>query len=209
MVKILLLVGAALVGYLVASLNPAIILSRAIYHKDIRECRSGNPGFTNFKRSFGGKWAWWVLVLDLSKAALVVWLFSFFLAGNGVDRQLAAAYTGAFCLLGHAYPFLYGFRGGKGFLVCLSTLYVIDPLVGLIATGVMCLLLLTTHYMSLSTVTALLLATPVLYLLGASLWSTLAYLVLALFVAIRHHANIKRLLSGTESKFYFGKKKEQ
>jgi glycerol-3-phosphate acyltransferase PlsY len=204
--NLLLLILAPIVGYVVATLNPAIILSRLIYHKDIRECRSGNPGFTNFKRSFGGKWAWWVLVLDLSKAAVVVWLFSFFLAKYGVDSQLAAAYTGAFCLFGHAYPFLYGFRGGKGFLVCLSTVYVIDWRAGLIATAVMCILLLTTHYMSLSTVTALLLSPIPVYLFGGSLWATLATLALALFVAVRHHANFKRLLSGTESRFYFGSK---
>ena len=205
--KLLLLILAPIVGYVVATLNPAIILSRLVYHKDIRECRSGNPGFTNFKRTFGGKWAWWVLVLDLTKAATVALIFSL-LSKYGVDRQLAAAYTGAFCLLGHAYPFLYGFRGGKGFLVCLSTIYVIDFRVGLIATGVMCLLLLTTHYMSLSTVTALLLSPIPLYLLGASLWTTLSTLALVSFVAVRHRANFRRLISGTESRFYLGGKKE-
>ena len=206
--KLLLLILAPIVGYVVATLNPAIILSRLVYHKDIRECRSGNPGFTNFKRTFGGKWAWWVLVLDLTKAAAVALIFSFLLSKYGVDRQLAAAYTGAFCLLGHAYPFLYGFRGGKGFLVCLSTIYVIDFRVGLIATGVMCLLLLTTHYMSLSTVTALLLSPIPLYFLGASLWTTLSTLALVSFVAVRHRANFRRLISGTESRFYLGSKKE-
>ena len=206
--KLLLLILAPIVGYVVATLNPAIILSRLVYHKDIRECRSGNPGFTNFKRTFGGKWAWWVLVLDLTKAAAVALIFSFLLSKYGVDRQLAAAYTGAFCLLGHAYPFLYGFRGGKGFLVCLSTIYVIDFRVGLIATGVMCLLLLTTHYMSLSTVTALLLSPIPLYFLGASLWTTLSALALVSFVAVRHRANFRRLISGTESRFYLGSKKE-
>ena len=206
--KLLLLILAPIVGYVVATLNPAIILSRLVYHKDIRECRSGNPGFTNFKRTFGGKWAWWVLVLDLTKAATVALIFSFLLSKYGVDRQLAAAYTGAFCLLGHAYPFLYGFRGGKGFLVCLSTIYVIDFRVGLIATGVMCLLLLTTHYMSLSTVTALLISPIPLYFLGASLWTTLSTLALVSFVAVRHRANFRRLISGTESRFYLGSKKE-
>lgn len=206
--KLLLLILAPIVGYVVATLNPAIILSRLVYHKDIRECRSGNPGFTNFKRTFGGKWAWWVLVLDLTKAATVALIFSFLLSKYGVDRQLAAAYIGAFCLLGHAYPFLYGFRGGKGFLVCLSTIYVIDFRVGLIATGVMCLLLLTTHYMSLSTVTALLLSPIPLYFLGASLWTTLSTLALVSFVAVRHRANFRRLILGTESRFYLGSKKE-
>ena len=64
---IILFFAAALVSYLVSGLNPAIILSRAIYHKDIRTCGSGNPGFTNFKRSFGGRYAWFVFLLDIAK----------------------------------------------------------------------------------------------------------------------------------------------
>ena len=72
----------------------------------------------------------------------------------------------------------------------------------------MCLLLLTTHYMSLSTVTALLLSPIPLYFLGASLWTTLSTLALVSFVAVRHRANFRRLISGTESRFYLGSKKE-
>ena len=67
---------AAISGYLVSGWNPAITFSKAIYKKDIRECGSGNPGFTNFRRSFGNRYAWHVLVLDLSKAALVIALFA-------------------------------------------------------------------------------------------------------------------------------------
>lgn len=204
--RIFLFIAAALAGYLLASLNPAIILSRAIYHKDIRECGSGNPGFTNFKRTFGGKWAWWVLLFDLMKAAAVVALFAWLLAGQGVDRQLGAVYTGFFCMLGHAYPPLYGFRGGKGFLVCLSTFLLTDWRVGLIATGVMCLLLLTTKYMSLSTVTAILCSPVLMIPFGASLPVILFSAACAIFMAVRHRENIRRLLSGQESRFYlFGR----
>ena len=95
--KILLYILAAICGYVIAGMNPAIAISKAVYHKDIRECGSGNPGFTNFKRTFGNKWAWWVLVLDLSKAAVVVGLFAWLLSRQGVDFQLGAAYTGMFC----------------------------------------------------------------------------------------------------------------
>ena len=70
--KVFLYIAAAICGYVVAGMNPAIAISKAVYHKDIRECGSGNPGFTNFKRTFGNKWAWWVLTLDLAKAAVVV-----------------------------------------------------------------------------------------------------------------------------------------
>lgn len=201
MTEILLYVLAALCGYLVAGLNPAILLSRGIYRQDVRECGSGNPGFTNFKRSFGNRWAYVVLVLDLSKAALAVgifaWLFSLYIG----SFQWGAAYTGAFCMLGHAYPLQYRFKGGKGFLVCLSTVYVIDWRVGLIATGIMCLLLLTTKFMSLSTMVAMLASPFLIYAFGAPLRVAFLAGLCALFMTLRHKENIKRLFLGTESKF--------
>ena len=117
--KILLYILSALTAYLVAGWNPAITFSRAIYKKDIRECGSGNPGFTNFKRSFGNRWAWFVLLLDLFKAAVVVGIFALLFEQYFGMYQLGAAYTGLFALLGHAFPIWYGFKGGKGFLVSL------------------------------------------------------------------------------------------
>ena len=56
--KVLIWILAALVGYFTAGVNPAIVLSKLIYHQDIRELGSGNPGFTNFKRVFGNRYAW-------------------------------------------------------------------------------------------------------------------------------------------------------
>ena len=200
----LMLAAAALVGYFVASLNPAIILSRAVYRKDIRELGSKNPGFTNFKRCFGMRWAIPVFVLDLLKAAFAVALFSYLLPKFGFDRRFAAIFTGFFCMLGHAYPPLYGFRGGKGFLVCLSAFFVTDWRVGLICFGLMCLLLFTTHYMSLSTVTAILAAPLLLVPFGASYAVFAVGEACAVFMAVRHRENIRRLLRGEESRFYFG-----
>ena len=205
--KIFLFIAAAICGYFVAGMNPAIAISKAVYKKDIRECGSGNPGFTNFKRTFGNKWAWWVLVLDLSKAAVVVGLFAYLLSRQGVDFQFGAAYTGIFCMLGHAFPFQFEFKGGKGFLVCLSTMFVIDWRVGLIATGVMVVLLLTTKYMSLSTTVAMLLCPILLIPFGASIPVILMAAACAVFMAVRHKENFKRLVKGTESKFSLKGKK--
>ena len=198
---IFLYILAAICGYTIAGMNPAIAISKAIYHKDIRECGSGNPGFTNFKRTFGNKWAWWVLVLDLSKAAVIVGLFAWLLSGQGVDFQLGAAYTGIFCMLGHAFPFQFQFKGGKGFLVCLSTMFVIDWRVGLIATGIMVVLLLTTKYMSLSTTLAMLICPILLIPFGASIPVILMATFCAVFMAVRHKENFIRLKNGKESKF--------
>ena len=205
--KVFLFITAALCGYIVAGMNPAIAISKSVYKKDIRECGSGNPGFTNFKRTFGNKWAWWVLLLDLSKAAVVVGLFAWFLSRQGVDFQLGAAYTGMFCMLGHAFPFQFKFKGGKGFLVCLSTMYVIDWRVGLIATGIMVILLLITKYMSLSTTLAMLLCPILLIPFGASIPVILMATFCAVFMAVRHKENFRRLIKGTESKFTLKGKK--
>ena len=206
--KVILYILAAVCGYVIAGMNPAIALSKAIYKKDIRECGSKNPGFTNFKRTFGNKWAWLVLILDLSKAAVVVGLFAWLLSRQGGDFQLGAAYTGMFCMLGHAFPFQFKFKGGKGFLVCLSTMYVIDWRVGLIATGIMVILLLITKYMSLSTTLAMLLCPILLIPFGASVPVILMALACAVFMAVRHKENFKRLIKGTESKFILKSKKQ-
>ena len=206
--KVFLYIIAALCGYVVAGMNPAIAISKSVYHKDIRECGSGNPGFTNFRRAFGNKWAFVVLILDLTKAAVVTWLFAWLLSRQGVDFQFAAAYTGIFCLLGHAFPFQFKFKGGKGFLVCLSIFFVIDWRVGLIATVLLHVLLLVTKYMSVSTVLTLLVCPILLYLFGASLTVALITLGCSLFVAIRHRENFVRLKNGTEAKFSFGSCKQ-
>lgn len=192
---------AAISGYLVSGWNPAITFSKAIYKKDIRECGSGNPGFTNFRRSFGNRYAWHVLVLDLSKAALVIALFAGLLSKNGVGYSFAAAYTGLFCMIGHAFPVWYKFKGGKGFLVSMSIIWFIDWRVGLIALALMLILLFTTKYMSLATVMAMLTCPVVLLVLDAPISVVCIYGACVLFMAIRHKENFKRLKNGTESKF--------
>lgn len=204
--KIAIFFLAAVCSYIVGSWNPAITFSKAVYKTDIRECGSQNPGFTNFKRCFGNKLAWVVLALDLLKAAVVCLAFAFAFDSLYGQYQLGAVYTGAFVLLGHSFPIWYGFKGGKGFLACLSVIWVTDWVVGLIATAIMVILLLTTKYMSLSTVTALLASPLIFATFGASVWVCLGCLALALFVAVRHRGNFKRLIAGTERKFYITKK---
>ncbi len=199
--EILLYIAAAVCTYLVAGINPAIVMSRLVYHKDIRTCGSGNPGFTNFKRTFGNKWAWWVLLSDLAKAAAPVAVFAWLFAYQGIGYQFGAAYTGIFALLGHAYPVWHGFKGGKGFLVYMSVIWFIDWRAGLVALGIMLLLLLLTKYMSLSTVTAMLSCPVTLIVTEASISVILMCTACVLYIAVRHRANFQRLLAGTENKF--------
>ncbi len=202
--KLFLYIAAAVCAYLLTSVNPAIVVSQLVYHQDIRKCGSGNPGFTNFKRCFGNKWAWWVLIFDLAKGVIAVAIAAKLFENCGVASfQFGAVYTGIFALLGHMLPIWHNFKGGKGFLVYLSVIFVIDWRVGLIAVAVMVVLLLTTKYMSLSTVVALLTAPIALALLGAPASVVIICLCCVLVIAYRHKENFKRLRNGTESKFSF------
>lgn len=200
---VLLCIMAAVCAYLIAGINPAIEFSKRIYHSDIRTCGSRNPGFTNFKRTFGNKWTWWVLAFDLAKGAVVTALFAYLFEHHLGQYQLGAAYTGLFALLGHAYPVWYQFKGGKGFLVYMSVIWFVDWRAGLIALCVMLLLLAITKYMSLSTVTALLTCPITLAVRRAPIAVIILCAVSVLYIAFRHRENFKRLINGTENKFAF------
>lgn len=204
--KIFCFIVSAVFAYCVSGLNPAIIMSKAIYKKDIREYGSGNPGFTNFKRVFGNKYAWFVFALDILKGAVISVSAGLLFRQYVGSWQLGVSYAGIFALLGHAFPVFYGFKGGKGFLVCLSTLWFIDWRAGAIAAVVLTVLLLTVKYMSLSSMSALIVGAVFVAVFGAGWAVSLMYAVCVLFVVIRHRENIIRLIRGTESKFSFGKK---
>lgn len=204
--KYLLFVIAAVSAYLIAGINPSIIISKAVYGKDIRECGSKNPGFTNFKRCFGLKWAIVVMVIDLLKSALPSLVFGIIFGSMYGMRQIGIAFTCIFAMLGHAYPVWYKFRGGKGFLVCLSSMWILDWRVGLISTCIMVILLLTIKYMSLATMIAMLCCPFILLIFGTeSIAVVFMCAACVLFMIYRHKQNIKRLISHTETKFSFKK----
>lgn len=204
--KALAYIISAVFAYFVSGLNPAIIMSKAIYKKDIRTCGSGNPGFTNFKRVFGNKYAWFVFVLDILKGAVISVVAGLLFRAYVGSWALGVAYAGLFAMLGHAFPIYYGFKGGKGFLVCLSTVWFIDWWAGAIATAVLVIMLPLTKYMSLSTMSALVAGAVAVAAFGGGLAVSIMYAVCVLFVIVRHKQNIVRLVQGTESKFSFGKK---
>ena len=204
--KALAYIISAVFAYFVSGLNPAIIMWKAIYKKDIRTCGSGNPGFTNFKRVFGNKYAWFVFVLDILKGAVISVVAGLLFRAYVGSWALGVAYAGLFAMLGHAFPIYYGFKGGKGFLVCLSTVWFIDWRAGAIATAVLVIMLPLTKYMSLSTMSALVAGAVAVAAFGGGLAVSIMYAGCVLFVIVRHKQNIVRLVQGTESKFSFGKK---
>ena len=205
---VLIYVLTAIVSYVVAAVNPAIVLSRLVYHSDVRKEGSGNPGFTNFHRVYGGKLSWLVFVLDIGKCVAVSLVAGLvFAPAYFSTRALGAAYAGVFALLGHTYPVFYRFKGGKGFLVTFALLWVLDWRAGLVATAVMLTVLPLSGFMSLSSILTLLAGAVTLIIVKLHTPALFLTFGAVLLVIWRHRGNIARLVAGTEKKFSFRKKK--
>lgn len=201
---------AAVSTYLICALNPAIVLSTIVYKEDIREKGSKNPGFTNFKRLYGMKLAWLVMILDVAKAIVPEIIFGLLFEKLLGNRALGVAFTGVFALLGHSFPCWYGFKGGKGFLVLVGTLFVLHWPSGLIAFAVLVLFLFTLKYMSLATILCLISGCISTWsFMYKNLPACIMFTCCTLFMIYRHKENIKRLFTGTEKKFSFSSKKEK
>ncbi|MBQ7376976.1 MAG: glycerol-3-phosphate 1-O-acyltransferase PlsY [Clostridia bacterium] len=208
--KILLAIAIAVGSYLIGGLNGAIIFSKLLYKKDIREFGSGNPGFTNFKRVFGAT-GWLVLIFDMLKAVAPVLGAALLATHFGYAFQLGAVFGGFFTMVGHSYPVWYKFKGGKSMTTCIITYFFVDWRMALICMGVFLILLLTVKIMSISSIIFALLGPCVLPFFGlGSLWTEWILILAALLLVFRHRQNIVRLTHGEEKKFYlFGKQKDK
>lgn len=199
---------SAILAWCIGGFNLAIIISRSVYHEDIRDVGSGNPGFTNFRRVYGNKYAWFVFAVDLLKGAFVPLFFGYWFRSLGFSLQLGAAYTGLFVMLGHLFPVQFGFKGGKGVLVLLTELFVLDRRAGLIGTAVLLIVLFITKFMSLASMIGLATGAVFLFIFGCDLSAAFIYSACVLLMIGRHKGNIKRLLSGTENTFQIKRREE-
>lgn len=206
MIAVLSLV--AIVAYLLGGVNGAIISSKYIFKKDIRNYGSGNAGLTNFYRIFGVKGAALVLLIDIGKTALGVFIGWALLRFYGFS-MVGKLYAGFFLVLGHAFPVYYGFRGGKGVLCCGILVLMLDPIIGLICWVAFALVTLLTHYVSLGSIAAAV-SFPISVAAFGGWWlQVLLSLFCSVLLVIMHRHNIIRLILGKESKLSFdGKKKE-
>ena len=203
----------AIISYLIGSINPSIILSKLLKKEDIRTQGSGNAGTTNTLRVLGKGPAALVLLIDVLKAVVAVllggWIGSLGSYSTDVFTQLhdyALIASAIAVILGHNFPIYYGFKGGKGVATSLGVLLVIEWKIGLICMLFAILLIALTRMVSLGSITAAILYPVLVFVIGTAFnnnWLYLAFaVVLALLVLIRHRANIKRLLTGTENKIF-------
>lgn len=195
--------------YLLGNLNGSVILSRMVANDDVRRHGSGNAGFTNFFRQYGGAVSLIVLAIDGLKAALACIIGGAILGRLGY--HLEGMLVGAVAVsLGHDFPALLGFRGGKGIICGFCALLTIDWRIALVVVIVFGITYFLTYYVSLSSI------------LGAVTYGTgfavvyhrnLPVMLMGMFIAglaiFMHRENIKRLIHGKESKTNFFKKGEK
>lgn len=205
---LLILLGCAVVGYLIGSLNSAMILSRLMYHDDIRKYGSGNAGMTNMMRVYGKTAAGLTLLFDILKTGIAVWIGILLLGHH-------AAYTaGAACVVGHCYPLYYKFKGGKGVAVTAGLCLFANPPVFLILFIIFAIVVGFTKYISLGSIMSLLFFPLMLrsfyQLFGQPVPLTVLFpaLFITVLVILQHRENIKRLWAGEENKFSFKKSKK-
>ena len=214
---ILSCVISAVIGYLMGSINSAILTVKLLKHEDIRNFGSGNAGLTNTLRCFGKGCALLTLIGDLSKGMIAVLLSQMFgkmLSGAETDLYLLGCIAGIFAMLGHMFPLYHGFKGGKGVLVSVSIFLILDWRVFLVLIGIFAIILIISKYVSLASVIAT--ACCPFTTLGAQYFFndvhhqefTLNQMLLhfgllcimAGMIIFMHRSNIERLKNGTESK---------
>jgi glycerol-3-phosphate acyltransferase PlsY len=190
---------AALVAYLVGSLSFAVIVSRAMGLSDPRTYGSGNPGATNVLRSGSKAAAILTLGLDALKGyvpvALVVRFGPAYGLGEGTVALVALA-----AFLGHLWPVLFRFKGGKGVATAAGAVLGIDPLLGAATLATWLIIAAFFRYSSLASIVAAVFAPFWQLLTQGPDPIAAAVMVMGLLLIWRHSANIKRLLAGTESR---------
>ncbi|MBV8644328.1 MAG: glycerol-3-phosphate 1-O-acyltransferase PlsY [Candidatus Eremiobacteraeota bacterium] len=188
-----LVIGSAVVAYLVGAVPFGVLVSRAFYGTDIRKGGSGNIGAANALRTLGRRGALAVLALDALKG------FAPTLAAGALGGTLPAAVAALAAVVGHCWsPFL-GFKGGKGVATFLGTVIALWWPAGLAFGLVWVAAVVACGYASVGSMLASLAMGPVLWFgLGRT---GLVYGVLAaLLIVARHRANLDRLRHGTENR---------
>lgn len=189
----------ALVCYFLGNHNGAICVS-AMLHDDVRQHGSGNAGLTNFIRNYGAGRSLLVIAIDVGKAVLACLLGGLMFRPYGM--QLEGMTLGGVCVMvGHDFPALQGFRGGKGILSGWFIAWVIDWRIGLLIAIVFFSAYLLTQYVSLGSVlAAATFGVGFAYFHHDNIPVMLGGIFMSLLTIFMHRGNVVRLLKGQERK---------
>ena len=189
-----------LTAYMLGNLNGAFLVGYRVAGEDIRKKGSGNAGLTNFIRNYGVHSAVGVVATDMTKAVLACMVGGGLLAPFG--HEIAGrALGGLFVILGHAFPALLGFKGGKGILSGVTVALCLDWRIGLFVFGIFLVAYWLTHYVSLGSVLS---SGSFGFIYALFHWEEkfaviVGFLLSALIVWL-HRSNIVRLVKGQERK---------
>jgi glycerol-3-phosphate acyltransferase PlsY len=192
------ILAAAVIGYLLGSIPFGLVLTRLAGLGDVRKIGSGSIGATNVLRTGNKALAALTLVLDVGKGAAAVLIAKRF----GPDMAAIAA---VFVFLGHLFPVWLRFKGGKGVATAGGVVLAYAWPVGLAGIATWLVVVVATRYSSLAALTACALAPLYAWLITRQMQPTEVILVLAVIIILRHHANIRRLLRGEESRIRLSK----
>ena len=203
----LAITAVAVISYFLGCCNSSIIISKYLLKDDVRKYGSGNAGLTNFYRVYGKKNVVWVILLDVLKAVASC-LIGGALLGAVMDWAILGKYiAGLFCMLGHVFPCMFGFKGGKGVLSGGAIAILLDWRIALVVFGLFAVAYAATGYVSLGSIVG-----AVTYIVGFAVVYPHDVPVMAggvflgVLAIIMHRKNIVRLLRVEESKVYlFGK----
>lgn len=202
----MILILLAVIAYLLGSIPTAVWVGKAFYHIDIREYGSGNAGASNTFRILGIKSGIFVMLIDVLKGLAAGGLVYLQHQYNPITTHyqwvnLKLIY-GGLAVLGHLYPIFADFRGGKGIATLFGMILAIHWLSAVGIAGVFLIILFSTRFVSLSSITAAI-SFPILLLVVFQYDNPyfIAFgICSAILVLLTHQKNIKRLLTGIESK---------
>ena len=207
-------IASLVLGYLLGSINSSVIFGKII-GVDVRKVGSGNAGATNALRTMGKKAGIIVVIGDVLKtilAMILVRIFTPILFPGQTEVERYAEYLAGFAaVVGHNYPIYFGFRGGKGIICSISVIFMLDWRIGLITLFAGVIVIACTRFVSLGSLTGAVMFPTLVIIFSVfepgvhvPYYITLAVVMMVL-AFYQHRANIKRLISGTESKL--GEKK--
>lgn len=186
----------AILSYFIGNISFSYILGKLLTKKDVRDFGSGNAGTTNAIRAFGKKIGIMVFIGDVLKGIIAV------LIGQSILGDLGGYVAGIFVVVGHNWPALLKFKGGKGVATTIGVMIIINPFVTFICFIIGISLAIFTRIVSLGSIVGMSLAPLVIIIFVRPFnFSLLIFgLIIASMSIYRHKENIKRLLRGKENK---------
>ncbi|KAA1040288.1 glycerol-3-phosphate 1-O-acyltransferase PlsY [Macrococcus equipercicus] len=182
-----------LLAYLIGCLPSGLIIGKVFYNKDIRQSGSGNLGTTNTFRVLGKKAGIIVMILDIFKGFIVVFLPLLF------NHEVHGVIIGLFAILGHVYPVFLKFRGGKAVATSAGVIMGVNPILFVAVTITFIIVLYLFKFVSLASIIASIVNFILSIVFMDWILIVIAFVIM-LIVIIRHRSNIKRIINKEEPK---------